>query len=178
VQQADSSSASDTSTAVVPTPIGGLQVRVTDAGVRSVRWLRAATAPDSPPDRRTEPVVAQLGAYFEGTRRDFDLEVDWGALAESPRAILQTLQRSVGYGQSITYGELARRSGTSAGARGVGAVMAANPIPVIVPCHRVLASTGLGGFSGGSLVDGRANLDAKRWLLTLEGVLPPALLWT
>ena len=91
--------------------------------------------------------------------------------------MLGTLLDSVGYGQTVTYGELARRSGLpDAGlpARAVGQVMGANPIPVIVPCHRVLASTGMGGYGGSGT---GAGLAIKRWLLILEGSLPPTLDW-
>ncbi|MBA3524314.1 MAG: MGMT family protein [Geodermatophilaceae bacterium] len=89
------------------------------------------------------------------------------------RQVLQALHAGVGYGTTTTYGELARASGAFVGAdgvlgaRAVGTMMAANPIPLIVACHRVLAADGLGGFGGG--------LAAKRWLLELEGALPPTL---
>ncbi len=81
-----------------------------------------------------------------------------------------TLYGTVGYGETVTYGELAARSELGSAytaARGVGAIMGSNPLPVVVPCHRVMAADGLGGFGGG-----RAT---KEWLLALEGVLTPAL---
>lgn len=81
--------------------------------------------------------------------------------------MLATLHDTVHYGETITYGELAARSRAGAGARGVGSIMGSNPVPLIVPCHRVLAAGGLGGFGGGVAV--------KRWLLALEGVLPAEL---
>ncbi|WP_028928744.1 methylated-DNA--[protein]-cysteine S-methyltransferase [Pseudonocardia asaccharolytica] len=125
---------------------------------------------------RTAPVVAQLTEYLAGTRRVFDLDIDWRATSGTQRTVLQTLFAGVGYGETISYGELAIRCGAFdehwAAARGVGSIMGSNPIPVIVPCHRVLAAARpnrltLGGFGGG-----RA---AKEWLLALEGVLTPAL---
>ena len=76
----------------------------------------------------------------------------------------------VGYGETVTYGELAARAKLGSAytaARGVGAIMGSNPLPVVVPCHRVMAADGLGGFGGG-----RAT---KEWLLALEGVLTTAL---
>jgi methylated-DNA-[protein]-cysteine S-methyltransferase len=90
--------------------------------------------------------------------------------------VLKVLADSVGYGRTIQYGQLASRAGLTASddtipARAVGKIMGSNPIPVIVPCHRVLASNGLGGYSGG------AGAEVKRWLLILEGVLPPTLDW-
>ena len=86
------------------------------------------------------------------------------------------LTGSVSYGETIRYGQLASLAGLTAAddtipARAVGKIMGSNPIPVIVPCHRVLASDGLGGYSGG------AGVEVKRWLLILEGVLPPTLDW-
>ncbi len=86
------------------------------------------------------------------------------------------LAASVGYGETISYGRLASRAGLPAAsdvpaARAVGSIMGSNPIPVIVPCHRVLAADGLGGYSGG------AGVEVKRWLLILEGSLPPTLDW-
>ena len=89
----------------------------------------------------------------------------------SPRQCFSAL-RTVGYGETITYGELAELSGTGVPARAIGEIMAANPVPIIIPCHRVVASDGLGGYSGGE--PGR-HLETKRWLLENEGALPPAL---
>ncbi len=89
------------------------------------------------------------------------------------------LAGSVGFGETITYGALANRAGLPVGnahagvvpARAVGKIMGSNPIPVVVPCHRVVASDGLGGYSGG------AGIEVKRWLLILEGSMPPTLDW-
>ena len=82
----------------------------------------------------------------------------------------------VGYGETVTYGALARRAGLTDGgdvppARVVGQIMGSNPIPIIVPCHRVVAGNGLGGYSGGT------GIEIKRWLLIFEGALPPTLDW-
>jgi methylated-DNA-[protein]-cysteine S-methyltransferase len=118
----------------------------------------------------------QLIDYFRGLRRTFNLPIDWSGTAGPQREVLQVLASSVRYGQTISYGALAGRAGLIAGgdippARAVGKIMGSNPIPVIVPCHRVLASDGLGGYSGG------AGVEVKRWLLILEGALPPTLDW-
>ena len=82
---------------------------------------------------------------------------------------------SVGYAETVSYGTLARRvqsaGGTLVPARAIGQIMGSNPIPLIVPCHRVVAADGLGGYSGG------IGLEVKRWLLTFEGALPPTLDW-
>lgn len=96
--------------------------------------------------------------------------MDWSLTAGSGRRVLEALLATVRFGQTVTYGELAARSGLGGAhtaARGVGAAMGANPLPVVVPCHRVTAADGLGGFGGGRSV--------KEWLLALEGVLTPAL---
>lgn len=82
---------------------------------------------------------------------------------------------SVGYGETVSYGMLAHRvqsaDGTLIPARAIGQIMGSNPIPLIVPCHRVVAADGLGGYSGGT------GPQVKRWLLTFEGSLPPTLDW-
>jgi len=117
-----------------------------------------------------EQAVAQLREYFAGGRRVFDVPLDWSLTRGSQRRVLETLFATVGYGATATYGELAARSELGSAytaARGVGAIMGSNPLPVVVPCHRVMAADGLGGFGGG-----RAT---KEWLLAHEGVLTGAL---
>ncbi len=104
------------------------------------------------------------------------MPLDWSATDGPQREVLKVLAGSVGYGETIRYGQLASLAGLTATddtipARAVGKIMGSNPIPVIVPCHRVLASDGLGGYSGG------AGVKVKRWLLILEGALPPTLDW-
>ena len=110
----------------------------------------------------------QLTEYLSGDRKEFDLPLDWNGTESLRRHVLQVLYETVGYGETVSYQELAARSGHPTAARVVGQIMGSNPIPVIVPCHRVTASGGeLGGFGGG--------LETKRWLLELEGSLPPRL---
>jgi methylated-DNA-[protein]-cysteine S-methyltransferase len=158
---------------VADSPIGPLLVAASRAGLCRIsfdpepereldrlaqtfgtRVLRAPTALD---DVRT-----QLDEYFEGRRTHFDLPVDTGAVAAFARAVLDELAR-VPYGTVTTYGQLARRSGRPRAARAVGTVMNRNPIPIVLPCHRVVGSTGkLVGYAGG--------LDRKQALLELEGV--------
>jgi methylated-DNA-[protein]-cysteine S-methyltransferase len=162
------------------TPVGEVSVGCSPAGIAQVRF-------GSPPGGRAddrgsldddlpERARRQLGEYFCGQRRDFDLPLDWSATSGAQRHVLEVLAESVGYGQTTSYGALAGRAGLVADgdvvpARAVGKIMGSNPIPVIVPCHRVLASDGLGGYSGG------AGPEVKRWLLILEGSLPPTLDW-
>ena len=162
----------------LPTPVGQLAVAVSARGLAGVGWRDPAgllaDRPRLPGDDRLTDVLDQLAAYFRGERRGFDFALDLSGLSLARRAVLETLFETVPFGASITYGELAHRSSTGVPARGIGSIMGANPIPIVVPCHRVLASTGLGGYSGGRSGTG---LETKRWLLTLEGVLQPPLGW-
>jgi methylated-DNA-[protein]-cysteine S-methyltransferase len=159
------------------TPVGPVSAGCSAAGVARVSF-------GAPPAERqaggtgelAELACKQLGEYFCGQRREFDLPLDWSATAGTQRHVLEVLAGSVSYGETTSYGALASRAGLIAEgdvvpARAVGKIMGSNPIPVIVPCHRVLASDGLGGYSGG------AGLEVKRWLLILEGSLPPTLDW-
>lgn len=172
------SPADDVAVAELDTPVGSIRVAVTTVGVVGLTWRgRALPGSELPPtadDSRLAPVTRQLGEYFAGRRRSFDVPVDWRHVTGTAATVLGTLHRTVGYGSSVTYGELATRSDAGVPARGIGAIMGANPLPIIVPCHRVLAHDGLGGYSGGTAGRG---LDVKRWLLALEGVLPPTFDW-
>ncbi len=119
----------------------------------------------------------QLAEYFAGQRKEFDVPIDWTGTSPAQRQVLDVLFGTVGYGGTITYGELAHRAvagpdGVSLPARAIGGIMGSNPIPVIVPCHRVVAGNGLGGYSGGT------GIEVKRWLLIFEGALPATLDWT
>ncbi|GAA1872973.1 methylated-DNA--[protein]-cysteine S-methyltransferase [Pseudonocardia ailaonensis] len=160
-----------------PGPIGALTVGVSEAGLCLVAFgeqpQRAADAAtrlgaDLVEDERTEPIARELAEYFAGTRQEFTVPLDWRLTASTQRTVLQALHAGVGYGETTTYAGLAATSGAYEGhgytaARGVGSIMGSNPIPVVVPCHRVLAADGLGGFGGG-----RAT---KEYLLSLEGAL-------
>ena len=119
----------------------------------------------------------QLAEYFAGQRQVFDLPVDWSACSRAQHQVLSVLYDSVTYGETVTYGELAQRAvagpdGISLPARAIGRIMGSNPIPLIVPCHRVVAGNGLGGYSGGT------GIEIKRWLLIFEGALPATLDWS
>lgn len=113
--------------------------------------------------RRLEPVRRQLGEYFEGGRRDFELEIDWRL---TKGFVCEVLRRTheIPFGRTVTYREIAARAGSPRAYRAAGSALGANPIPIVVPCHRVLRTGGaLGGYGGG--------LDVKRRLLELEGAL-------
>jgi methylated-DNA-[protein]-cysteine S-methyltransferase len=184
--------------ASIDTPVGPVSVACGDAGVAEVRFgappasaagPNGANGPNGAGTSATgqpaggpgvSPAVRtarrQLAEYFSGQRKDFDLPIDWSGFGPAQRQVLGLLYDDVGYGETVTYGTLAGRAGIPAStdvipARAVGQIMGSNPIPVIVPCHRVVASDGLGGYSGG------AGPEVKRWLLILEGSLPPTLDW-
>jgi methylated-DNA-[protein]-cysteine S-methyltransferase len=166
----------------IDTPVGRLSVGCSPAGVSQVRFGSpprpgGASAPADPGAAAGQPADAltQLAEYFSGQRRSFDLPLDWSGMSRLQRQVLGVLFDSVGYGETVSYGTLARRvqsaDRTLIPARAIGQIMGSNPIPLIVPCHRVVAADGLGGYSGGT------GLQVKRWLLTFEGALPPTLDW-
>jgi methylated-DNA-[protein]-cysteine S-methyltransferase len=112
---------------------------------------------------RLDAVRRELDEYFAGRRRDFGLALDWQLTAGFVRAVLERTA-AIPFGETRTYGEVAAAAGSPRAFRAAGRALGANPIPIVVPCHRVLRSGGaLGGYGGG--------LDVKRELLTLEGVL-------
>lgn len=128
-------------------------------------------------DARDDAVAAALDAWCAGTDHDLDLTIDLDAAGLSPfhRTVLETLRREVGWGEVVTYGELAALAGRAGAARAVGAAMATNPLPFVIPCHRVVASAGggrrrIGGYGGGTGTEGVA---LKRRLLAREGVTLP-----
>jgi len=126
--------------------------------------LRARGQPQEPPPH-IAAAVAEAKRYFGGERIDFTaLGLDLASVEPFRRAIYDAL-RAVGWGETVTYGELAKRAGAPGAAQDVGVAMARNPVPLIIPCHRVLAAGGkLGGFSA----PGRT--EAKERMLALEGV--------
>ena len=154
------------------TELGTVYVAVGPAGLRQV-WLPRKTRPAgvTVPDIPAEPVaavLAELAGYFDGARTTYRTPIDWSVVSGFSADVLKALHERVGRGQVTTYGELAAAVGAPDAARAVGEVMATNPIPLVVPCHRVLASRGaIGGFGGG--------VEMKRALLALEGVLPAPL---
>ena len=112
---------------------------------------------------RTDEVRRQLDDYFGGTRRDFELPIDWRLLRGFRGEVLRATAR-IPFGAVSSYREIATAAGSPNAYRAAGNALGSNPVPIVVPCHRVLhAGGGLGGYTGG--------LDRKRWLLRLEGVL-------
>ncbi|MET8943411.1 methylated-DNA--[protein]-cysteine S-methyltransferase [Streptomyces sp. NPDC004542] len=170
--------------ALVGSDIGPLLLAATSDGLVNVVFHATDTVRDRALARLaarlgTEPVEApgspllaeairQLRAYLAGERHAFELPLDWSLISGFNRQVLRELVRAVPYGTVVGYGDLAGRVGQPGAAQAVGAAMGANPLPVVVPCHRVVESDGgIGGFGGG--------LETKRKLLALEGVLPEPL---
>ena len=151
--------------------VGVIGILAGPAGVREVGWRIRPRGASTEPDETVQLTLGQLREYFAGQRRDFTLPLDLPPMEPVTEAVLRALM-TVRYGDTITYGELAELSGTGVPARAIGEIMAANPVPIIIPCHRVVASDGLGCYSGGE--PGR-QLETKRWLLENEGALPPSL---
>ena len=159
--------------ATLDTPVGVVGVVSDGSAITRVGWRAPAPeGSDAEPDALLAEAIDQLRAYFAGELKVFDLPIDLGMQTAATRAVLTALHESVRHGETITYGGLAARSGTDVPARGIGSIMGANPVPLIVPCHRVVAGDGLGGYSGG---DAGRGLETKRWLLEHEGSLPTSL---
>jgi methylated-DNA-[protein]-cysteine S-methyltransferase len=152
---------------VIDSPVGDLHIAATTRGLcrisyRGDDWedqlartfgVRVLRAP-------LDEVQRELDEYFEGRRREFDLPIDL-RVAPFYEDVLRELAR-VPYGSTDTYGALARRAGRPKAARAVGTIMNRNPIPIVLPCHRIVGANGsLTGYAGG--------LDVKRRLLELEG---------
>ena len=112
---------------------------------------------------RTDPVRRQLDDYFAGRRHEFDVPIDWRMVGGFAEGVLRATAR-IPFGEVSTYRQVAAEAGSPNAYRAAGNALGSNPIPIVVPCHRVLhAGGGLGGYTGG--------LDRKRYLLQLEGVL-------
>jgi methylated-DNA-[protein]-cysteine S-methyltransferase len=144
----------DTLFAVVDSPIGPLTLVGRGGRLTNLVMVDQAHAVAPPPDSRRDDaafaeVAAQLAEYFAGDRTDFDVPLELGG-TEFQRRVWAQL-RCIPYGETISYGELARRVGNPRASRAVGLANGRNPVAVIVPCHRVVAADGgLGGYGGGS----------------------------
>jgi methylated-DNA-[protein]-cysteine S-methyltransferase len=149
-------------------PIGTLTVLATDRGVQQIELGSTAFDVDAV-EGCDDEVALELDEYFTGRRRRFTMPVDLSGIdAGFPRTVYETLRRDVGWGETVSYGELAEMAGRPRAARAVGNAMSRNPVPIVVPCHRVVAAGGrIGGY-------GPSGVPTKRFLLALEGVELPA----
>ena len=154
-------------------PVGDLLVAVTERGLCRIAYRPDAALDELSADfgvrvlripKRVDRVRRELDEYFAGKRRDFDLETDLSPVPAFQQQVLRELAR-VPFGEVTTYGALAAKVGKPRAARAIGGAMNRNPIPIVLPCHRVVGSNGkLVGYAGG--------LDRKETLLRLEGALP------
>ena len=167
----------DVAVAAVPSPIGELFVAVTPRGLARISFadedrdqVLADLATRLSPrilasTRATDEVRRELEEYFAGRRVRFDVRVDRRLINGIARDVLRAASR-IPFGRTTTYGEIARRIGHPRAARAVGNALGSNPIPIVIPCHRVLRAGGsLGGYGGG--------VARKHLLLGIEGVLEP-----
>lgn len=140
-------------------PIGTLQICANEASITAILFEPQASFSEHK-NTVTENACKQLAEYFSGTRKDFDLPLDAGG-TEFQRTVWRQLQK-IPYGEMCNYGDIANRIQNPKAVRAVGAANGRNPIPIIVPCHRVIGANGkLTGFAGG--------LSTKAWLLQHEG---------
>lgn len=151
------------------TPWGWVTITASEKGVTSIdlspsaRPTRESQTGDDGAASIVTEAQAQLLAYLDGTRREFSLPVDWSAGTPFQRKVWKAIRR-IPYGRVRSYQWVAMRVGGKQYARAVGMALGANPVPIVVPCHRIVAHDGsLGGFSCG--------LPVKRRLLSLEGTL-------
>ena len=140
----------------IQTPLGPITLRENEGVLTSLSWAvlqeRSAETP------LLRDAAAQLAAYFAGDLQCFDLPFDWGA---GLHAKVRRAMAAIPLGQTLTYGEISAQVG--APAQAVGQACGANPLPIFIPCHRVLGAKGLGGFSA------KGGVETKVWLLRHEG---------
>jgi methylated-DNA-[protein]-cysteine S-methyltransferase len=176
IRRADAEGLIDVAYTSVDSPLGPLVVAATPKGLVRVSYtefrgedevleeLARRVSPrvlEAP--ARLDPVRRELDEYFEGRRQDFDVPIDWSYLAGFTREVLRATAR-IGFGEVSSYAGVAAEAGSPRAVRAAGNALGANPMPVVVPCHRVLRSGGkLGGYTGG--------LERKEFLLRLEGAL-------
>ena len=158
------------------TPLGDLWIAVSENGLVALEWDEDKSAFDAyltkrlkrpalPDSKRTALTLRQLDEYLRGDRKAFTFPIDWDLLRPFQREVLQ-LVYAIPYGETRTYGEIAHEMGRVRAARAVGRANATNPMPLVIPCHRVIGADGkLHGYGGGE------GLKTKEWLLKMEGAV-------
>ncbi len=150
---------------VVESPVGPLAVYASEAGICRVEFAGEPAVAASPEGQQDVLAQArrQLEEYFAGRRRIFDVPIDLSGVAPFQRQVLEQTAE-IRFGSVATYGRLANAMGRPRAARAVGGALNRNPVPILIPCHRVVGATGgLVGYAGG--------IERKRFLLELEGAL-------
>ena len=156
----------DVLTISAPTRMGRFQLLASERGLRVVYWpgedKKGGRRRADGENKDLQITAKEFAHYFEGKRVKFSAKLDLSGLSPFAQTVLRALAK-VPYGKTITYGELARRAGSPKAARAVGSILASNPLPIVIPCHRVIAGEGsLGGFRA------PGGLKLKRKLLRME----------
>ena len=157
------------------TPLGDLRLAASDLGLLAVEWADSQPGLDAYLRRLKRPVqisqaklrryAKELKEYLGGKRREFTFDIDWSFIRPFQRLALQAVY-SIPYGETRTYGEIAAQIGRATAYRAVGRANATNPMPLVIPCHRVIGADGkLHGYGGGD------GLPTKEWLLKMEGAV-------
>lgn len=157
------------------TPVGNLLLVCSETGLAAVEWahsrgdleryLRRLRRPVYPYPLRVAPYAGELREYLNGKRREFTFPIDWDLLRPFQRAALKLIY-AIPYGETRTYSDIALELGRPRASRAVGRANATNPMPLVIPCHRLIGSDGkLHGYGGGE------GLPTKEWLLQMEGAL-------
>jgi methylated-DNA-[protein]-cysteine S-methyltransferase len=163
--------------ATVDTPVGRTSVATTERGIVSVglpnqdldQFVDRLAARISPrvveAPGKLEIARRELSEFFDGERREFELDLDWSLVPGGFYRKVLDATAKLDYGQVVTYGEIARSAGNPRAHRAAGTALGSNPLPIVVPCHRIVrAGPDPGNYGGGRVL--------KRWLLELEGSLP------
>ena len=157
-------------------PLGDLWAANTGDGLAAIEWsqdeadfgtylTKRFKRPAQPDPEKVASALQQLDEYLRGARKAFDLPIDWSLLRPFQRQVLQIVF-AIPYGSTRTYGDIAHEIGNPKAARAVGRANATNPMPLVIPCHRVIGSDGkLTGYGGGE------GLPTKEWLLQMEGAV-------
>jgi methylated-DNA-[protein]-cysteine S-methyltransferase len=157
-------------------PLGNIWIAVSDQGLAAIEWSQGEAdfgeyltkrfkRPVQANPKKVAPAFQQLDQYLRGARKAFDLPINWSLFRPFQRQVLQIVY-AIPYGQTRTYGDIAHEIGNPSAARAVGRANATNPMPLVIPCHRVIGSDRkLHGYGGGQ------GLPTKEWLLKMEGAV-------
>ena len=158
------------------TPLGDFWLAVSDLGLVAVYWVNSQAGfeaylakrfkrPVQPDALLTIGAAEQIWEYLAGTRRKFTIAIDWSLMRPFQQGVLK-ITYEIPYGETRTYGDIAHQIGNPHAARAVGRAQATNPMPLVIPCHRVIGRDGkLHGYGAGE------GLPTKEWLLRLEGAV-------
>ena len=157
------------------TPLGDLRLAASDFGLVAVEWTSSQPEFDAflarlkhpliPNEEKLKPYTKELAEYLEGRRHAFTIPIDWTIFRPFQREALQAVFR-IPYGETRTYAEIAAQINRPHAYRAVGRANATNPMPLVIPCHRVIGADGkLHGYGGGE------GLPTKEWLLKMEGAV-------